>query len=326
MKSLPYVALFGSLVLSACGMSSKPQEIQHQKVLNLGDSIKCKQYSGLPRNWQKQPEAGMVKISGGTFQIGNNQSYPEEQALYKSERKVTDFWIDATEVTNAQFQSFIDATGYVTEAEQQGEAAVFTPPEKQGSELAWWSLQKGAYWKQPWGANATRKIQPNEPVRMVTLKDAIAYANWLGRELPTEEQWEYAAKGFTQQRDVSANMKHLDANVWQGQFPYQNDNKDGYVDVAPVGCFEANGFGLYDMIGNVWEYTNSPFIGTHDDHMGMHQLDNHQSPTFNRYTIKGGSFLCASNYCMRYRASARHAQEIDLGISHVGFRTVKNIK
>lgn len=317
--------LTGGVLLSACGTPPK-DEPQFQQQFTLGSQSQCQQYSGLPPNWQKQSEAGMVKIPGGTFQIGNNQSYPEERALYKSERKVADFWIDATEVTNAQFQSFIDATGYVTEAEQQGEAAVFTPPEKQVSELAWWSLQKGAYWKQPWGANFTRKIQPNEPVRMVTLKDAIAYADWLGRELPTEEQWEYAAKGFARERDISADLNHLNANVWQGQFPYQNDNKDGYVDVAPVGCFEANGFGLYDMIGNVWEYTNSPFIGTHDDHMGMHQLNNHQSPTFNRYTIKGGSFLCASNYCMRYRASARHAQEIDLGISHVGFRTVKNIK
>lgn len=325
MNVFKYMMLTGGVLLSACGTPPK-DEPQFKQQFTLGSQSQCQQYSGLPPNWQKQSEAGMVKIPGGTFQIGNNQSYPEERALYKSERKVADFWIDATEVTNAQFQSFIDATGYVTEAEQQGEAAVFTPPEKQVSELAWWSLQKSAYWKQPWGANVTRKIQPNEPVRMVTLKDAIAYADWLGRELPTEEQWEYAAKGFTRERDISADLNHLNANVWQGQFPYQNDNKDGYVDVAPVGCFEANGFGLYDMIGNVWEYTNSSFIGTHDDHMGMHQLDNHQSPTFNRYTIKGGSFLCASNYCMRYRASARHAQEIDLGISHVGFRTVKNIK
>lgn len=327
MKFIHSTILFSSIGLSACDISSTPEIKQQKATLNLGDNNKCKQYSGLPQNWQKKPEAGMVKIHGGTFNIGNNESYLEEQALYKSERKVADFWIDATEVTNAQFQSFVDATAYVTEAEKQGEAAVFTEPQKPVKELAWWSLMKGANWKQPWGPNSSREIKPNQPVRMITLKDAMAYADWLGRELPTEEQWEYAAKGFTRDRDVSADLKHVDANVWQGEFPYHNDNKDGYRDVAPVGCFAANGFGLYDMIGNVWEYTKSPFTGTHDDHMGMSQLEHDQdNPAFNFYTIKGGSFLCASNYCMRYRAAARHSQEIDLGISHVGFRTIKNIQ
>lgn len=325
MNIFKYMSVIGSVLLSACGAPPK-EDVPVKPQMALGSQSQCQQYTGLPPNWQKQADAGMVKVSGGTFQIGNNQSYPEEQALYQSERQVADFWIDATEVTNAQFQSFVDATGYVTEAERQGEAAVFTPPQGQVKELAWWSLVKGASWKQPWGPDSTRKTQPNQPVRMITLKDAIAYADWLGHELPTEEQWEYAAKGFTKERDVGADLNHIDANVWHGEFPHQNDNKDGYPDVAPVGCFAANGFGLYDMIGNVWEYTNSPFSGTHDDHMGMQQLHQHQGPMFNRYTIKGGSFLCASNYCMRYRASARHAQEIDLGISHVGFRTVKNIK
>jgi len=197
----------------------------------------------LPENWPKQPEAGMVEILGGTFQIGNNNSYPEERALYKSEREVQAFWMDTTEVINTQFQSFVDATSYVSEAEQRGEAAVFTSPTTQVSELAWWTLTKGAYWKQPWGLNSTQHIQP---IRMITLKDAMAYADWLGRTLLTEEQWEYAAKRFTQKRDVSADLNHIDANVWQGEFSYQNENKDGYLDGASVGSF-----GLYDMIGNI---------------------------------------------------------------------------
>lgn len=326
MRSFCHFMLLSALCLTACGTPKTDEKSSSQTAPPLGGLEKCRHYSGLPADWKKNPDAGLVKIPGGTFQIGNNQSYPEEQALYKSERTVADFWMDATEVTNAQFQSFVDATGYVTEAETQGEAAVFTQPKAQVSELAWWSLVKGANWKQPWGPESKRKVQANEPVRIITLRDALAYADWLGRELPSEEQWEYAAKGFGEARDVSADLQHINANVWQGQFPYQNDQKDGFIDVAPVGCFKANRFGLYDMIGNVWEYTNSPFAGTHDDHMGMQQLDQHQTPYFNRYTIKGGSFLCAANYCMRYRASARHAQEIDLGISHVGFRTVKNIR
>lgn len=326
MNIFPYVILSSAVFFTACGSSTKPEVEQPVKPPHLGNTTLCQQYSGLPPNWQTQVEAGMVKISGGTFQIGNNQSYPEERALYQSERTVADFWIDATEVTNAQFESFIKASGYVTEAEQQGEAAVFTAPQTQVRDLAWWSLVKGANWKTPWGPNATRKIQPNEPVRMITLKDALAYAQWLGRDLPSEEQWEYAAKSFSQDRDVSTDLQHIDANVWQGQFPYQNDNKDGYIDVSPVGCFAANAYGLYDMIGNVWEYTNTPFVGSHDDHMGTDHLSAAQAPRFNRYTIKGGSFLCAANYCARYRAAARHPQESDLAMSHVGFRTVKNIQ
>lgn len=323
MKSFHSVVLLGSIFLAACGAPPKQEHVKTSP--KLGSLAQCKQYLGLPHDWRKDPQAGMVKIHGGTFNIGNNKSYPEEQALYKSERTVSDFWIDATEVTNAQFQSFVNETGYVTEAEKQGEAAVFYQPTQPVSELAWWSLVKGANWKQPWGENVERKTQANEPVRMITLKDALAYANWLGRDLPTEEQWEYAAKGFSKINETHADSEHVDANIWQGEFPYQNENKDGFTDVAPVGCFKANGFGLFDMIGNVWEYTNSPFKGTHDDHMGMQQLNTNQAQTFNRYTIKGGSFLCAVNYCQRYRASARHPQEIDLGISHVGFRTIKNI-
>lgn len=324
MKRHSFTILLSVWVMGGCGTSSNLEIESTTSLPALGSLNECQKYSGLPLGWLTKPNAGMVKIPGGTFQIGNNNSYPEERALYKSERKIADFLIDATEVTNAQFQSFVDATGYVTEAEKQGEAAVFTPPTQRNSEFSWWSLKKKANWKNPWGEESSRKIQPNEPVRMVTLKDAITYAEWLGHELPTEEQWEYAAKGFTQDRDVSTDLNHLNANVWQGEFPYQNDNKDGFVEVAPVGCFIANGFGLYDMIGNVWEYTNSPFTGSHDDHMGMGQLNKNQHPKFNLYTIKGGSYLCASNYCARYRASARHAQEIDLGISHVGFRTIKN--
>ncbi|WP_086207356.1 formylglycine-generating enzyme family protein [Acinetobacter sp. ANC 4648] len=293
----------------------------------LGNLIKCDAYSGLPQQWLATKHAGMILIKGGTFQIGSNDHYPEERSVFQSERTVEDFWIDATEVTNAQFRSFIQATGYMTEAEQQGEAAVFIQPTQAVDELTWWKLVPSANWKQPTGPNS-RPIADNEPVRMITLKDAMVYAEWLGREIPTEEQWEYAAKAFTQQRDVSASLdeKHMNANVWQGEFPYKNDKIDNFADVAPVGCFEANEFGLYDMIGNVWEYTQTPFIGSHDDHMGTEQqLHAHKTKVFNSYTIKGGSYLCASNYCARFRASARQPQEINLAISHVGFRTISKI-
>lgn len=265
-------------------------------MIKLGNLEACKSYSGLPKGWLESETSGMVSIQGGSFNIGNNHAYPEEKSISNSQRKVDNFYIDATEVTNAQFQSFVDATGYVTEAEKQGEAAVFIQPDQTVNDLGWWKLEKGISWKYPWGKQAKRKILPNEPVRLATLKDAIAYADWLGREIPTEEQWEYAAKSFTKEEDV-----------------------------APVGCFEANPYGLYDMIGNIWEYTRSPFSGNHDDHMGNHaQIKTEFSNIANNYTIKGGSYLCADNYCARYRASARQSQEANLAISHVGFRTIKN--
>lgn len=325
MKRFSYFALLGTLcLLSACHKTPNIEREQKVAAPQLGDLKSCQQYSGLPADWQKQPHAGMQYIRGGTFQIGNNDSYPEEKALYQRERKVADFWMDRTEVSNAQFQSFVQATAYVTEAERQDEAAVFQQPQQPVTELAWWSLVKGANWKQPWGAHSTKKIQPNEPVRMITLKDAIAYADWLGRELPSEAQWEYAAKASHTARDTTNDSAHLNANVWQGEFPYHNEKQDHFAEVAPVGCFAANDFGLYDMIGNVWEYTNSPFTGSHDDHMGVQHMSKHH--VFTQYTIKGGSFLCASNYCMRYRASARHPQESNLGMSHVGFRTIQKIE
>ena len=296
---------------------------------SLGSLASCKQYSGLPPQWMKSDTAGMIRVQGGAFEMGNNNGYPEEKSLINSRRQVNDFYMDVTEVTNAQFEQFVQATSYVTEAEKNNEAAVFVQPTQPSKDLAWWTLEKGISWRYPWGKGAERKILANEPVRYITLKDALAYATWLDRDLPTEEQWEYAAKGFAQERDVVANHKgnHINANVWQGEFPYRNAVEDGFLDVAPVGCFAANPFGLYDSIGNVWEYTSSPFQGSHDDHHGNHQqLAQQKEKNANFYTIKGGSYLCADNYCARYRATARQAQEADLAMSHVGFRTVKNIK
>ncbi|ALD01037.1 cysteinyl-tRNA synthetase [Acinetobacter sp. TTH0-4] len=295
MKNISLALSFSLLQVACSQHTSNPQE-DVNPVIKLGNLEACKSYSGLPKGWLESETSGMVSIQGGSFNIGNNHAYPEEKSISNPQRKVDNFYIDATEVTNAQFQSFVDATGYVTEAEKQGEAALFIQPDQTVNDLGWWKLEKGISWKYPWGKQAKRKILPNEPVRLATLKDAIAYADWLGREIPTEEQWEYAAKSFTKEEDV-----------------------------APVGCFEANPYGLYDMIGNVWEYTRSPFSGNHDDHMGNHaQIKTEFSNIANNYTIKGGSYLCADNYCARYRASARQSQEANLAISHVGFRTIKN--
>lgn len=326
-QTLAVLLIFSAL--SGCSQQSNQMNQSSNAstpIVSLGSLMKCKQYSGLPNKWLEHKTAGMSFIQGGEFAIGNNNTYPEEKSLIKQQRHIDDFYIDATETTNAQFASFVQATGYVTEAEQQGEAAVFVKPTEPVKELNWWKLEDGISWRFPWGRDSLRKILPNEPVRLVTLKDAIAYADWLGRTLPTEEQWEYAAKAFSREADVIAEHQgnHTNANVWQGNFPYENRTEDGFEDVAPVGCFAPNPLGLYDMLGNVWEYTRSPFSGHDDDHLGNHQqLKQHTVNVANRYTIKGGSYLCADNYCARYRATSRQPQEADLAISHVGFRTVK---
>ncbi|RKG34584.1 SUMF1/EgtB/PvdO family nonheme iron enzyme [Acinetobacter tianfuensis] len=329
MKKIWAVLCFSPLFFMGCSQpKEQPNQSDEASAPNKIKAELCRQYSGVPQGWLKHKTAGMVNIEGGSYEIGNNEAYPEEKSLMNSQRTVESFYMDQTEVTNAQFEAFVKATQYVTEAEQQGEAAIFVQPKQAVSELGWWKLEKNATWKQPWGAHSQRKTLPNEPVRIVTLKDALAYADWLGHELPTEEQWEYAAKAFAQQRDVQAmnHGSHINANVWQGQFPYQNAVEDGFEDVAPVGCYEANPFGLYDMIGNIWEYTRSPFTGSHDDHLGNHQQLKKSQPAYNHYTIKGGSYLCADNYCARYRAAARQSQEANLAMSHVGFRTVYQSK
>ncbi len=244
--------------------------------------------------------------------------------LEKNSAKSKDFWIDQTEVTVAQFASFVKATGYITDAEKQKQAAVFSPDPHHPQQ--WWQLKSGYTWKTPngsMGAIAT----PNEPVRYVSKNDAEHYAVWLGRDLPTELEWEYAAKANSKtdtplHQPPTDEHQHPQANYWQGEFPFQNLNQDHFKGVAPVGCFAANKFKLFDMIGNVWEWTSSPYQGAHDQHMGNYSDLRQQQITSTQYVIKGGSFLCAQNYCSRYRSSSRYPQDFDLAATHVGFRTI----
>lgn len=309
------------LMLLMCAGCSQPQTEINTLLKPLGNVQACQQYSGLPEYWRKSPTAGMVKIPAGEIILGSLHGYEDERPFYQNKLKVNSFWADQTEVTVAQFKAFVDQTGYITDAEKQGGAAVFHAPKTaNASMMSWWSFEKGVSWK-----NIDQKMPAlNEAVRYVTYNDALAYATWLGRDLPTELENEYLAKGFSDSEDVGP-ISHgkIVANYWQGEFPYQNTQQDGFQGVAPVGCFEANPFGIHDIIGNVWEWTNSVYKGPHSDlHMGNPQQTREQKHHTMTMTIKGGSFLCADNYCARYRAAARHPQEFDLATSHVGFRTV----
>ena len=254
-----------------------------------------------------------VRLEGASITIGSENAYPEE----RPERRVKlgSFEIDASEVTNGQFSKFVEETGYITDAEKpQPEfnvpgGAVFSSPSAESP--SWWRFVEGANWRHPEGPDSMIEGRDMDPVVQVTRDDAQAYSNWAGRRLPTEAEWEFAAKAGANSLYVWGNERAPEgqekANTWQGAFPIENTMEDGFGARAPVGCFEPNAFGLYDMIGNVWEWTDT-----------IYQKKEGKSI----YVIKGGSFLCAENYCHRYRAAARQPQEAGLPTSHIGFRTV----
>lgn len=253
-----------------------------------------------------------IRLNRGKALVGSNKAYPEE----RPERSVTvgTFEIDATEVTNAQFSKFVKETGYVTEAEKPqpgfdaAGGAVFNLPSP--TQPSWWRFVEGANWRHPQGPDSSIAGRDLYPVVQVTLKDAGVYAEWAGGRLPTEAEWEYAARAGSSSLYVWGEERapggQEQANTWQGAFPIQNTAADGFHALAPAGCFEPNAFGLYDMIGNVWEWTQSEW-GDGQSHV-----------------IKGGSYLCAENYCRRYRASSRQPQESNFSTNHIGFRTVKD--
>lgn len=266
-----------------------------------------------------------VSISGGEVYLGTDRGYPEE---FKRIATLKDFDIDNTEVTNVQFSNFVSETGYITTAEtnQPGfnvpGGAVFREPT--ATNPNWWQFTENANWRQPEGPNSHIKGRENDPVVQVSLVDAKAYAKWAGRSLPSEAQWEHAAKAGRDSLyvwgDERAPNDVEQANTWQGAFPIQNSQLDGYRLRAPVGCYAPNDFELYDMIGNVWEWTVSPYVQNTRQWKAVKDSD--KDTHFQNYTIKGGSFLCAPNFCARYRAPARQSQEADFSTNHIGFRTV----
>jgi sulfatase modifying factor 1 len=253
---------------------------------------------------------GFVQVPGGGFVKGADAIYPEEGGPIKLH--VSPFLLSVTEVTNDQFAAFVAATGYVTEAERNGGSAGFVETDTPSDLLSWWKLDKGATWRTPAGAGSDIAGLGRHPVVHVSLTDARAYAAWGGGRLPNEIEWEYAASlGLFDPDDPESGLRgpngEIRANTWNGVFPVLNTAEDGFAGTAPVGCYRANLIGAHDMIGNVWEWTETPF--------------GDGSPQF---TIKGGSYLCGSNYCRRYRTAARESLEPDFSTAHTGFRIVKD--
>jgi len=303
----------------------------------------------LPPPSSASPRPGMVWIPEGVFDMGDSV-YAEEKPVRNV--RVKGFWMDRTEVTNSEFAAFVKATGYVTVAERpvnpqliaslpedmrQPGAVVFKVPAKLSygdDPRQWWQYMPGANWQHPAGPDSNVDKYGQFPVVHITYEDAQAYAKWKGHRLPTEAEWEWAARAGAKelpgQHDQPASV-----NTWQGIFPMANASEDGFAGLAPVACYAPNAYGLFDMIGNVWELTADVFVADRpavsNSKQGLDPDEAQRPPIFKTLqansepkarVIKGGSFLCAPNYCMRYRAGSRQPQEEDLAVSHLGFRTI----
>lgn len=297
---------------------------------------------------------GMVWIPGGTFTMGDATSLDHDAPPHRV--GVSGFWMDVTEVTNAQFAKFVEATGYVTVAERKptreqyptadddllvAGAAVFHPiavtnPSVSDPQL-WWKYVPGACWKHPEGPETSIAGRENYPVVQIAWEDAVAYAKWAGKRLPTEAEWEFAARGGLDRKPFvwgeakpGSDGKYF-ANTWQGVFPERNTGEDGFVGVAPVCSFPPNGYGLYDMSGNVWEWCADWYDPAYYDVSPKRNPQGPDSPaSFDSgqplRVRRGGSFLCADEYCRRYLPGARDKNPVDSSANHTGFRCVKDAK
>jgi len=298
----------------------------------------------------------MIQIPGGIFAMGSDDFYPEEAPVHEVE--VDGFWIDEHPVTVAAFRRFVKETGYVTVAERTPDienfpgadpsllvpgSLVFDPPDHPvdlRDPSNWWAYQPGAEWRHPEGPGSTLSGRERHPVTQVASEDAEAYAGWIGKALPTEAEWEFAARGglggatFVWGEDFAPKGRMM-ANTWQGEFPWQNLETDGFRGTSPIKSFPPNGYGLFDMAGNVWEWTSDYFTAfaapQHSCCVPRNpralsaeasRIPDEPGGHIPRKVIKGGSHLCAPNYCLRYRPAARQSETVDTSTSHIGFRCI----
>ena len=347
-----------------------------EKGTNVINQAALEEIAALAVNPEKARDfIGMKRIEGGIFEMGGdirkdvaptlNGAQPRPDEFPKHEVKINTFWMDEIEVTNAQFAEFVKATDYITTAERpisleeimaqlpegatppseemlQAASLVFVSPKTTRQENIgindWWTLKKGACWKHPQGEGSSIKGKENLPVVQVSWYDAMAYAKWAGKRLPTEAEWEYAARGgqtesvFTWGNDFGKSTQQ--ANFWQGHFPTKNTQEDGFLKLAPVQSFPPNAYGLYDMAGNVWEWCIDWYHAEYYECLAQAKLSNNpQGPrgSFDPYMpsnpqkiLRGGSFLCNDSYCSGYRTAARMKSSPDTGLEHTGFRCVRS--
>ncbi len=326
------------------------------------DKSKSNEDASANSSSEEKPE-GMVWIPGGEFIMGSDEldTYEHERPAHRV--KIKGFWMDETEVTNEQFKIFTEATNYITTAERKpvweelrkqlppdtpkppdsvlmpGSLVFHAPaqPVMSNDYTLWWEWKKGVDWKHPEGPQSNLDGKWNHPVVHVSYEDALAYATWAGKRLPTEAEWEFASRGGKEQQryswgnDVNPQGKFM-ANTFQGSFPANNLKEDGFEGSAPVKTFPSNEYGLYDMIGNVWEWTSDWYDANYfqtlarnavtENPKGPEKSFDPNEPYAQKRVTKGGSFLCANNYCLNYRPSARQGTAFDSGLSHIGFRCV----
>jgi formylglycine-generating enzyme required for sulfatase activity len=295
----------------------------------------------------------MIYIPGGTFTMGTAD--PRFQDAAPRRVAVSAFWMDATEVTNEDYEKFVAATGYVTVAERPLDpksfpgippdqvprdpcSNVFTPPGSAvplDNALRWWSMVKGANWRRPEGPGSSTRGREKHPVVHVAWEDAAAYATWAGKRLPTEAEWEYAARGGLEGKpyawgDDAPSARH--ANLWQGRFPAENAKEDGWYTTAPVGSYPPNGYGLFDMAGNVWEWcadwyrADYPSNSPSTDPKGPDDSHDPAEPGMPKRVQKGGSYLCSDQYCVRYMPGSRGKGDPGTPSGHVGFRCARDLR
>jgi formylglycine-generating enzyme len=308
--------------------------------------------------------AGMVLIPAGVFDMGADSKQADPDEYPKHKVQVSSFYMDITEVTNAQFRKFVEDTKYITTAERKPEWEDMkktlppgTPKPNDSVFVAaslifkqtngpvdlkdygqWWSWQKDANWKNPSGTN--NALKDNEPVVQISWDDAMAYCKWAGKRLPTEAEWEFAARGSLINNIYPWGNEHVNTgkpkcNSWEGNFPYLNELKDGFTKIAPVKSFAANGYGLYDMAGNVWEWCSDLYNAdyykeientTSINPKGASKSYDPQEPYAEKRSLRGGSFLCNDGYCTGYRVARRMKSSHDTGLEHTGFRCVKDVR
>ena len=370
------------LAFTVGGCHSRPKTsngntVQNTDSVKMGDTLSCCS-SNLPSRpfmqvvdtIQNKSEASakarhddMVFIQGGTFLMGGDTIWGRPDEFPRHQVKVSSFYMDKHEVTNAQFSAFVTATRYVTTAERKPDweeikkqlppgtpkpadsvlvaaSLVFSPPNHPvplDNAAVWWKWARGADWRHPRGPKSNIKGKDNYPVVQVSWDDAVAYVKWAGKRLPTEAEWEYAARGGKSDiiypwgnEPVSKGV--IKANTWQGNFPNEKIKKDHYYHAAPVMSFQPNGFGLYDLAGNVWEWCSDWYRpdyyaacaqeGLLTNPVGPTDSYDPQEPTTPKRVVRGGSFLCTDQYCSGFRVSARMKTSPDTGLEHTGFRCV----
>lgn len=363
----PFAFICALLVFASCGNGS-----DKQLTANVDSAHSCmktpQRFSGVTPSSMVSGQGdssteGMVHIPGGTFMMGGDNEQASKDEYPKHEVRVSPFWMDVTEVTNAQFRKFVEATGYVTTAEQKPNwedikktvpPGTPKPPDsvmvaaslvfRQSSQPVdlrdynqWWSWVPGADWQHPTGPGSDINGKDNYPVVHVSWFDAEAYCKWAGKRLPTEAEWEFAARGGLVNNIYPWGNEHVNAgkpkaNSWEGKFPYLNERKDGYVEMAPVKSFNPNGYGLYDMSGNVWEWCSDFYHSGYYETISNTLAVNPKGPSVSfdpedpytpKRSLRGGSFLCNDTYCSGYRVAIRMKSSPDTGLEHTGFRCVR---